>query len=79
MQLPDKMIINPVGTSVKSEADLLFFTLFSCQSGLTYDVLGLVCGMAALFFQTSGRFTRRYRICHATAAREASTKSAVQR
>jgi len=32
---------------MKDEADLLFFTLFSCKSGLTYDVLGLVCGMDA--------------------------------
>jgi hypothetical protein len=47
MQLPDRMIINPAGTSIKSESDLLFFTLFSCKSSLTYDVLGLVCGMDA--------------------------------
>jgi len=47
MQLSDRMAINPVGTSIKSETDLLFFTLFSCKSGLTYDVLGLVCGMDA--------------------------------
>lgn len=47
MQLHDRMILNPVGTSIKSETDLLFFTLFSCKSGLTYDVLGLVCGMDA--------------------------------
>lgn len=47
VQLPDGMIINPVGTSIKSETDLLLFTLFSCKSGLTYDVLGLVCGMDA--------------------------------
>lgn len=32
---------------MNDEADLLFFTLFSCKSGLTYDVLGLVCGMDA--------------------------------
>ena|SRR5436190_1714321 len=30
-----------------SEAELLFFTLFSLKAGLTYDLLGLVCGMAA--------------------------------
>ena len=47
VQLADRMIIHPVGTCMKDEADLLFFTLFSCKSGLTYDVLGLVCGMDA--------------------------------
>jgi len=30
-----------------SEEELLFFTLFSLKSGLTYDLLGLVCGMDA--------------------------------
>jgi hypothetical protein len=30
-----------------SEEELLLFTLFSLKSGLTYDVLGLVCGMDA--------------------------------
>ena len=44
-QLPDRMVISPTGVQMKEEAYLLFFTLFSCQSGLTYDVLGLVCGM----------------------------------
>ena len=47
-QLADRMILNQeVGTRMKDEADLLFFTLFSCKSGLTYDILGLVCGMDA--------------------------------
>ena len=46
-QLADRMVIHPGGTRMKDEADLLFFTLFSCKSGLTYDVLGLVCGMDA--------------------------------
>ncbi len=32
---------------MKDEADPLFFTIFGCKSGLTYDVLGLVCGMEA--------------------------------
>lgn len=41
------MVIHPTGTRIKAEADLLFFTLFSCKSGLTYDVLGLVCGLDA--------------------------------
>ena len=44
MQLADRMVIHPAGTRMKDEEDLLFFTLFSCKSGLTYDVLGLVCG-----------------------------------
>jgi hypothetical protein len=30
---------------LQSEEELLFFTLFSLKSGLTYDLLGLVCGM----------------------------------
>lgn len=30
---------------IKSEEELLFFTLFSLKAGLTYDVLGFVCGM----------------------------------
>ena len=44
-QLADKMVLTPFGTAVRHEQDLLFFTLFSCKSGLTYDVLGLVFGM----------------------------------
>ena len=35
-----------VTPSLRSEAELLYFTLFSLKTGLTYDVLGLVCGMA---------------------------------
>jgi hypothetical protein len=31
--------------SLSSEEDLLFFTLFSLKSGLTYDALGFVSGM----------------------------------
>lgn len=41
----------PVQTEINyclnSEEELLFFTLFSLKSGLTYDLLGLVCGMDA--------------------------------
>ena len=44
-QLADKLILTPFGTAVRHEQDVLFFTLFSCKSGLTYDVLGLVFGM----------------------------------
>lgn len=45
MQLAERMVIHPTGTRIKDEEDLPFFTLFSCKSGLTYDVLGLVCGL----------------------------------
>lgn len=31
--------------SLQSEEELLYFTLFSLKSGLTYDLLGVVCGM----------------------------------
>ena len=30
---------------IENEEELLLFTLFSLKSGLTYDVLGIVCGM----------------------------------
>ena len=46
-QLAERMVLHPAGACMKDEADLLFFTLFSCKSGLTYDLLGLVCGMDA--------------------------------
>jgi hypothetical protein len=36
-----------VTPSLAAEAELLFFTLFSLKAGLTYDLLGLVCGMDA--------------------------------
>src|SRR4030095_9551493 len=36
-----------VTPSLTSEEELLFFTLFSLKAGLTYDLLGLVCGMEA--------------------------------
>ena len=36
-----------VAPSLTSEEELLFFTLFSLKSGLTYDLLGLVCAMDA--------------------------------
>ena len=32
---------------LRSEEDLLLFTLFSLKTGLTYDTLGLVCGLDA--------------------------------
>ena len=46
-QPADGTMIHPGGTRMNDEADLLFFALFSCKSGLTYDVLGLVRGMDA--------------------------------
>ena len=46
-QLTDKLILTPFGSVIRHEQDLLFFTLFSCKSGLTYDVLGVVFGMDA--------------------------------
>ena len=45
MQLAECMVIHPTGARMKDEEDLLFFPLFSCKPGLTYDVLGLVCGL----------------------------------
>ena len=36
-----------VTPSLTAEEELLFFTLCSLKSGLTYDLLGLVCGMDA--------------------------------
>lgn len=36
-----------VTPGLASEAELLLFTLFSLKSGLTYDLLGFVCGMDA--------------------------------
>ena len=36
-----------VTPSLSSEEELLFFTLFSLKSGLTYDLLGFVSGMDA--------------------------------
>lgn len=34
-----------VTPSLQSEEELLYFTLFSLKAGLTYDLLGVVCGM----------------------------------
>ncbi|MBB1127464.1 hypothetical protein, partial [Thiospirillum jenense] len=35
-----------IGYCINSEEELLLFTLFSLKSGMTYDVLGVVCGMS---------------------------------
>lgn len=37
----------PIIPSLADEEELLFFTLFSLKSGLTYDLLGITCGMDA--------------------------------
>lgn len=36
---------NAITPSIQSEQELLYFTLFSLKAGLTYDLLGLVCGL----------------------------------
>jgi hypothetical protein len=44
--MAERLADNPQGnSSIRSYEDLLFFTLFSMKSGLTYDVLGVVTGM----------------------------------
>jgi hypothetical protein len=43
-QMPDRDIVNPVGVTFVHEEELLFYTLFSLKSGLTYDLLALVIG-----------------------------------
>lgn len=35
-----------IGYCINNEEELLLFTLFSLKSGLTYDALGVVCGMS---------------------------------
>ena len=41
----ERQVQTEVEYCLNSEEELLFFTLFSLKSGLTYDLLGLVCGM----------------------------------
>jgi hypothetical protein len=43
--LNSKLARNSPVYCIENEEDLLLFTLFSLKSGLTYDVLGFVCGM----------------------------------
>lgn len=43
--LPQRQAEGPKKSAIISTEDLLFFTLFSLKSGLTYDLLGLVTGM----------------------------------
>lgn len=43
--LPERQAEGPKESLITSTEDLLFFTLFSLKSGLTYDLLGLVIGL----------------------------------
>jgi hypothetical protein len=43
--LPERQAEGPKESLIKSTEELLFFTLFSLKSGLTYDLLGLVIGL----------------------------------
>lgn len=45
MSLKERQMDNGIEYCINSEEELLLYTLFSFKSGLTYDVLGLVCGM----------------------------------
>ena len=69
---------------MKDEEDLLFFTLFSCKSGLTYDVLGLVCGLdgaTAKRRQDEGLAVLReaLRLAHCLPEREFQSPAELQR
>lgn len=44
-ELAARKVENNVKYCIKDEEELLLFTLFSLKSGLTYDALGVVCGM----------------------------------
>jgi hypothetical protein len=44
-KLPDRKVDVDIEYCIENEEELLLFTLFSFKSGLTYDVLGIVCGM----------------------------------
>lgn len=41
----ERQVALDIPPSLPAEADLLFFTLFSLKTGLTYDALGFVSGM----------------------------------
>lgn len=43
--LKSRLINEKAKYCINSEEELLFFTLFSLKSGLTYDVLGVISGM----------------------------------
>ena len=44
-ELSKRKVAVDIDYCITDEAELLLFTLFSFKSGLTYDVLGIVCGM----------------------------------
>jgi hypothetical protein len=43
--LKERLVKNKRGYCIHNEEELLLFTLISLKSGLTYDLLGLMCGM----------------------------------
>lgn len=43
--LPNRKVDVKIKYCIADEEELLLFTLFSLKSGLTYDTLGIVCGM----------------------------------
>ena len=45
VKLSDRKVDVNIDYCIENEEELLLFTLFSFKSGLTYDVLGIVCGM----------------------------------
>jgi len=45
--LAERLVKNKRGYCIHNEEELLLFTLISLKSGLTYDLLGLMCGMDA--------------------------------
>ena len=45
--LNSRPVASGLNYCIQNEEELLLFTLFSLKSGLTYDLLGLVCGMDA--------------------------------
>jgi hypothetical protein len=44
-ELANRKVDVNIDYCIENEEELLLFTLFSLKSGLTYDVLGIVCGM----------------------------------
>jgi hypothetical protein len=45
--LSDRKVDTKIDYCINNEEELLLFALFSLKAGLTYDVLGIVCGMSA--------------------------------
>lgn len=46
-ELSQRKVDTALDYCIHNEEELLLFTLFSLKSGLTFDLLGLVCGMNA--------------------------------